>query len=1536
MADLIPLQGGGSAFQPLLEGEVLPPERKAAVTLQNHPFSAAHVRFEVAEGSTLYAIVLHAGFRPTILSYVRVWIGDDEIPRELWHLVRPKAGAEVFIKLTPAAGGGMSRTLLMLAVVVAATFIAGPLGAAIGAGLGLSAVTTAAVTSMISTGLSVLGMYLVNMLIPPPKGPKISERNFLDALRNRFNPFGPVPRIMGKRRVFPVLAAHPYTESANGKRYLRALLLVGFGPLRISDIRIGETPIGAYDNITVVTHEGWYDQTWGKFRLTSANRWEFASTVESWGGSNVTVSVINGKLRVTPTGVDPALTRTGLSINGQRDFIVRAKIRRVSGTSWEGSLLFATPGHGFSTSFYKNISNPFTQNGEWIICEWDMRSLTVGGSNWSDSTIISLRFDLSADTTTTYEIEWIEVGYPCGRDGARSLYSKSIQQLDIGAKLVNGDPIIRTTEPDSIGFGVDVQLPGGLGENDNKDAGDVDNQEVSVSVEYRLLGTTAWKSVKWSSNVTTDGTKNDGELYYKAKTRSEIMLGGWATFPAKGQYQVRLIRTTQDYTDSRKFGDTYWQTLRSISDEAPINDDLVGGLALIELRAKATDQFQSFPDQVNCIAESYLPIPNNAGGFTYEITRNPAWSFTDILRHRGREKLIDVSRINMSAIRDWAVACDQTAPNSTKPYWQVDAQIEDGSLFDNCREIAAHARASFIVETGLYSVVRDVEQTVPVQLITPKNSWGYNGMKQFIDLPHALRINFTNAAKNWRQDERIVYDDGFDRSNASRFETLDFGYCTDADQAFREARYHIAVGKLRPEQHRVTMDIENLRCTMGDYVMLAHDVLSIGAGQGRVVSRSGTGTIFDVTIDEPVALSTSNTYGIRYRRGTTGVIYTAQLASISATDTYVTLTFSAPLDASVAPLVGDLIMVGEFGVESAPMLVKRIEPGPDMTATLTLVDAQPGVWSADTADIPPFDSYISDEVEVRQQRPAAPTFRLVSDEQALVRQTDGSLPDQIMVIIRPPGSSKIAITGFQMQWQPTPADSSDNWSPIDSTVMGNNTIYIGGVRAGRPYDVRVRSVSEFGLVSDWVEITGHIVVGKSTPPAAVKGFKGVPGIEGVQLSWTPNTELDLKGYIVKNGSAWDTATLVSEVLAGTTVFVKCDTSEEQTFLIRAIDVVGKLSLSDALVTTVSVIPDPVTGLEGYLQSDIVFLRWTPVDMVGVRYQVRQGDDYKTARLVGTVANSEIRTRLPTTTTTSKVYWVESVSSLGAVSGSPASVTLTVLPLSGKNVVVSTDLAALNFPGTKQDVSQSGATLVMNLDGSGNQFPRGDYHAAIDLGATLSVRSWVDIETASVVGSGVTWDTATFSWASATNKTWLGSLSDNRAGDVTPRIAIDSGYPATLVEGFRWTGSNAGIKTGLTPTVETNMAYTAAARFTTGAALTRKSKLSYTLTIPSTFTIAIDVRALSAFDNVIVYKLIGSTYSLTLAFNMGETIAVIDNLGRILKIPFATNNNDVVTIVLTQSATTRSLYASSRRLKDIVSASADYASPGAFTSIAFYQ
>ena len=55
--------------------------------------------------------------------------------------------------------------------------------------------------------------------------------------------------MLGAHRVFPDLGAAEYAEIAGGDHYLHQIFNFGLGALEIDDLRIGETPLDAYDEV---------------------------------------------------------------------------------------------------------------------------------------------------------------------------------------------------------------------------------------------------------------------------------------------------------------------------------------------------------------------------------------------------------------------------------------------------------------------------------------------------------------------------------------------------------------------------------------------------------------------------------------------------------------------------------------------------------------------------------------------------------------------------------------------------------------------------------------------------------------------------------------------------------------------------------------------------------------------------------------------------------------------------------------------------------------------------------------------------------------------------------------------------------------------------------------------------------------------------------------------------------------------------------------------------------------------------------------
>ncbi len=131
--------------------EVLAPnEGQISVVACPHPFKVARTELNVPAGLTLAEILERVQPDPALLMGAYVALGDIEVPQENWHLVRPKSGARVIIRVWPGDSGGGSgkktalRAVLVIAVIAASVYfppaagLEGFAAAAVGAGIALS------------------------------------------------------------------------------------------------------------------------------------------------------------------------------------------------------------------------------------------------------------------------------------------------------------------------------------------------------------------------------------------------------------------------------------------------------------------------------------------------------------------------------------------------------------------------------------------------------------------------------------------------------------------------------------------------------------------------------------------------------------------------------------------------------------------------------------------------------------------------------------------------------------------------------------------------------------------------------------------------------------------------------------------------------------------------------------------------------------------------------------------------------------------------------------------------------------------------------------------------------------------------------------------------------------------------------------------------------------------------------------------------------------------------------------------------------
>ena len=235
-----------------------------------HPFRTATTDFQLPEGCTISDMLAIMQTDPMLRKYAHVFVDDDYIPTENWDTYRPVAGQTVSVRMVPGGGGGGKnplRTILTVLVVVAAVAFAPALGGALNAAaissFGPAAANLALYTAVAQGLILVGGMLLVNLIAPikPPSSesqPKESPSYFLDQARNQIRPYQAVPVIFGRHRVVPPLGAVPVTEIVGDINHIRMIVVWGYGPCRISDLRIGNTPLteANFKNFRIETREG--------------------------------------------------------------------------------------------------------------------------------------------------------------------------------------------------------------------------------------------------------------------------------------------------------------------------------------------------------------------------------------------------------------------------------------------------------------------------------------------------------------------------------------------------------------------------------------------------------------------------------------------------------------------------------------------------------------------------------------------------------------------------------------------------------------------------------------------------------------------------------------------------------------------------------------------------------------------------------------------------------------------------------------------------------------------------------------------------------------------------------------------------------------------------------------------------------------------------------------------------------------------------------------------------------------------------------
>jgi len=1081
------------------------------------PFSNKQVKVEVPYGSTVYEIVgliLPGEVDVTDIGAI-VYINDHVVLRCHWKRVRPKQGTIVNVRVVPKKGGGKNplMTLLSVAFMIAAPYAGAALASA-GLVGGFWAGSLFVPGALVGRAIvSAVGFLLTSALSSPPKqaavkNPTERPTQFIEGAQNILDPWGVVPINLGTNRMVPKKAARGFVETSGGDQYARDLFMWGWGDkVVIGDLRIGENAIEEFDDLDVEHRIN------GDLHLGTGL---YVDDVAQEDFSVVLKSVDGFSTRRTAADADEAVVDLTWSqglckfdgTGNRLTFNVKLEIQ------------FAVV--GASPQVWSSGAVEFTAYAGGMVTFGDVAVTTTKANISGTNYFVGYRKDIVLVDAFTGAISILN-----GFNVAKSAVLAKAPLLPSGTVRLATATVLTKTPSDAPGASVTSVIEFS------------DDRQPALSTPAGsngvfFLASTDFSPAQVGLNVTVAAGSLKADPLNVTSAQSEALRRSVRlTFPARGQYDIRIRRITTDkeglgltsIQEGRIFDEVALTAIKTYTHRAPVNLQGINGTAM---RVRGTDQLNGQVSTFNGVVSLVLPDYDLATNtWVDRISSNPASLYRYVLQCAANKKAVGDSRINLDDLADWHDYCVQRG-------YTYNRIIDFETTVDEVlRDIASAGAASPSVVDNLRTIVIDRPKDDIVQMITPRNSWGYNGDMVYPDLPHGFRISFRNKEKGYVQDERIVYADGYNEFNATLFETLDYESCDNQDLAFKHGRRHLANVQLRRETHSVMMDLENLIALRGNRVKLMHDAPLIGVGDGRIKSVQMTGgspnLVAGFTLDDTITIPFDATFYVRARLFDGTFLY-RELDTVPGPST--SFTFALPIampyssDSPSEPLIeaGTLCGIVEVGGE-LDVIITRIDAQDDFKAKIVATNyAQPDIEDAESIALPAFVSSLTTPIEF--MRPVSPVLAQdpQTGESAMLTNSDGSFLTRAIFTLINENDGDI-VTSIKIR--KTGTDTYTNANVLDATP---ERVIITGLDDDTYYDAQIRYKRAGSSVMSLPLQVNFLFVGGYGVPAQPTNFSVVIQ-DGLSLfTWDAANEINHDHWVMKysglfEGAAVETAQL---------------------------------------------------------------------------------------------------------------------------------------------------------------------------------------------------------------------------------------------------------------------------------------------------------------------------------------------------------------------------------------------------------------------------
>ena len=480
-----------------------------------------------------------------------------------------------------------------------------------------------------------------------------------------------------------------------------------------------------------------------------------------------------------------------------------------------------------------------------------------------------------------------------------------------------------------------IECPSGLFHATDK--GNFENNIIEFELQYRVKNG-AWQSL--------------GVFAVYGNSRKAIRKE-YRTMPLQpNEYEGRCRVLSIAFTDvTRSACDIYWTAITSVEDDAfsyPCT-------ALIGIRAKATDQINGSPTLTFMKERSTVWVWNGTA-YVEKPANNPAWACYDLLHQARRLKNIHTGQYEFEVrgaakevmryedFSAWANFC-----SSKQLYVNIEINAS-GEVLEVANTKIAPIGRGLVVRFGTrYGCIYDHVQA-PVQMFGMGNIVSGTFNEEFMkvaDRANCVEITFTNKDADYERDVLTIYGDTFDADGYAKTAQMTFDGIVDYQQAYREGMYQLYSNKYLLRTVSFEADIDSIACTVGDVVLVSHDVPK-WANSGRIETIDGTTWTLPVELED-----TESAYHIQWRT-VNDTLYVRDCTIVSSADGWTVITVQGEIPVDDPPQAGDVFDLSLANIDSKPFVIKSITRAQDFRRRISCIEYNENIYN-ENYDIPPID-----------------------------------------------------------------------------------------------------------------------------------------------------------------------------------------------------------------------------------------------------------------------------------------------------------------------------------------------------------------------------------------------------------------------------------------------------------------------------------------------------------------------------------------------------------------------------------------------------